>query len=176
MASNVLSVEHALDQMNLRRLSPKRLSLMPRQRRWSIGIRRPKPDLGVINPAYAGRRTRYVYATLTDQLPKAAGVAKLDLSLSTIDRDDCVVASRIYGPGCYGGEPFFVPREHDNPEAEEDDGYLVTYVHNENTEKSKFIVDAKSPNLDIVADVMLPGRVPYGFHGIFVKENDLNML
>ncbi|KAK6158543.1 hypothetical protein DH2020_005857 [Rehmannia glutinosa] len=179
VASNVLSVEHALDQMNLRRLSLEKITVDAKAKkvvnRYPVSVK--NLDLGVINPAYAGRRTRYVYATLTDQLPKAAGVAKLDLLLSTIDRDDCVVASRKYGPGCYGGEPFFVPREHDNPEAEEDDGYLVTYVHNENTEKSKFIVmDAKSPNLDIVADVMLPGRVPYGFHGIFVKENDLNVL
>ncbi|KAL0297447.1 UNVERIFIED_CONTAM: putative carotenoid cleavage dioxygenase 4, chloroplastic [Sesamum radiatum] len=85
--------------------------------------------------------------------------------------------NRLYGPGCYGGEPFFVAREPNNPAAEEDDGYLVTYVHNENTEESKFLVmDAKSPNLEIVASVKLPQRVPYGFHGLFVSEDDLNKL
>lgn len=107
-------------------------------------------------------------------MPKAAGVAKLDLSLPTADCGDCTVAGRLYGPGCYGGEPYFVPREPDNPAAEEDDGYLVTYVHNENSEESWFLVmNAKSPTLDIVAKVTLPGRVPYGFHGLFVGERDL---
>ncbi|KAL6533671.1 ccd4,nced4 [Orobanche hederae] len=119
--------------------------------------------------------TRYVYAALiTDSALKAAGIVKLDLSLPQADRE---VANKIYGSGCYGGEPYFVPREPDNPDADEDDGYLVTYMHDENTEKSKFIVmDARTPNLDIVAEVILPGRVPYGFHGLFVKENDLNRL
>lgn len=106
-----------------------------------------------------------------------AGVVKLDLSLSTAESGECTVASRLYGPGCYGGEPFFIPREPDNPAAVEDDGYIVNYVFNETTEESRFIVmDAKSPNLEIVAVVKLPHRVPYGFHGIFVRDSDLQKL
>lgn len=110
-------------------------------------------------------------------MPKIGGVVKIDLSLSTTGSDDCTVASRLYPPGCYGGEPFFVPREPDNPAEAEDDGYLVTYIHDENSDESKFIVmDAKSPNLDIIATVKLPGRVPYGFHGIFVSQSELEKL
>lgn len=61
--------------------------------------------------------------------------------------------------------------------ANEDDGYVMLYVHNEKTEESNFLVmDATSPNLDIVANVKLPRRVPYGFHGLFVSENDLMKL
>lgn len=102
---------------------------------------------------------------------------KLDVSLSEVDRRECIVASRMFGPGCFGGEPFFVAREPDNPEADEDDGYVISYVHNENTGESRFVVmDAKSPTLEIVAAVKLPRRVPYGFHGLFVKESDINKL
>lgn len=107
-------------------------------------------------------------------MPKIAGVVKLDLSLSTAD---CTVACHLYPPGCYGGEPFFVAKEDNNPAAEEDDGYLMTYVHNENTQESKFLVmDPKSPTLEIIAAVNLPGRVPYGFHGIFVPHSQLKNL
>lgn len=104
-------------------------------------------------------------------MPKISGVVKIDSSLSTADSNNCTVASRLYGPECYGGEAVFVPRDPDDPETEEDDGYLVTYVHNEITQESKFIVmNAKSPKLEIVAVVRLPQRVPYGFHGIFVRD------
>ncbi|MQL92044.1 hypothetical protein Taro_024661 [Colocasia esculenta] len=34
-------------------------------------------------------------------------------------------------------------------------------------------MDAKSPELDVVAEVLLPRRVPYGFHGIFLRESEL---
>ena len=68
-------------------------------------------------------------------------------------------------------------REPNNPIAEEDDGYLVTYLHDDKTQESKFIVmDAKSPNLDIIAAVKLPQRIPTGFHGLFLSESDLNKL
>ena len=77
----------------------------------------------------------------------------------------------MYGPGCYGSEPAFVARE---GAEEEEDGFLVAYVNNENTEESHFVVmDAKSPTLETVAAVKLPRRVPQGFHSIFVKQSDL---
>lgn len=105
-------------------------------------------------------------------MPKAAGVVKLDLSRA--GDGDCTVARRVYGAGCYGGETYFVARD-TAAEAEEDDGYLVTYVHDEKRMESWFwVMDAKSPDLDIVARVRLPGRVPYGFHGLFVSQNQLN--
>jgi 9-cis-epoxycarotenoid dioxygenase len=53
----------------------------------------------------------------------------------------------------------------------------VSYVHDEMAGESRFLVmDARSPDLDIVATVKLPRRVPYGFHGLFVKESDLKNL
>lgn len=99
------------------------------------------------------------------------GVVKIDLSLSTAaDSGDCTVACRMYGAECYGSEPIFVARE---AATEEDDGYLLTYVNNQKTQDSHFVVmDAKSPTLQIVASVKLPRRVPQGFHSIFVKQSE----
>ncbi|KAL0330355.1 UNVERIFIED_CONTAM: Carotenoid 9,10(9',10')-cleavage dioxygenase [Sesamum radiatum] len=53
--------------------------------------------------------------------------------------------------------------------ADEDDGWLVTFVHNEDTNVSEvYIVDAKKISSEAVAKIRLPCRVPYGFHGAYV--------
>lgn len=179
VAPNILSVEHTMERMDLVHALVEKVRI---DLKTGIVTRRPLStrnlDFGVINPSYVGRKNRFVYAGVGDPMPKISGVVKLDVSQE--ECRDCIVASRIFGPGCYGGEPFFVPREGENAgetAAEEDDGYVVSYVHNENTGESRFIVmDAKSPDLAIVAAVKLPRRVPYGFHGLFVKESDLNKL
>ncbi|KAK1285254.1 hypothetical protein QJS10_CPB20g00924 [Acorus calamus] len=128
-------------------------------------------ELGAINPAYLTKRNRYAYMGLGEPIPKISGVVKLDLELGK------TVATRVYGPGCFGGEPFFVPSSSSSSGQgmnEEDDGYVVSYVHDEVKGESKFLVlDAKSPELDVVASVKLPRRVPYGFHGLFVSEDEL---
>nr|ABY60887.1 carotenoid cleavage dioxygenase 4 [Osmanthus fragrans] len=178
VAPNILSVEHTLERMDLIHASVEKVKI---DLKTGIVSRHPVSsrnlDFAVINPAYVGKKNKYVYAAIGDPMPKISGVVKLDVSVSDSDRCDCIVASRLYGESCFGGEPFFVAKEPNNPSAEEDDGYVVSYVHNEKTGESRFLVmDAKSPNLDIVAAVKLPRRVPYGFHGLFVSENDLNKL
>lgn len=177
VAPNILSVEHTLDRTDLVHALVEKVRI---DLRTGIVTRRPMSarnlDFGVINPAYMAKKSRYVYAAVGDPMPKISGVVKLDVSKGD-ERRDCIVVTRIFGPGCYGGEPFFVARDPENPETEEDDGYVVSYVHDENTGESKFLVmDAKSPRLDIVAAVKLPRRVPYGFHGLFVRQADLDKL
>ncbi|KAB5541740.1 hypothetical protein DKX38_014714 [Salix brachista] len=128
-------------------------------------------ELGSINPYYIGKKNRYAYLGIAEKVPKMSGLAKIDLE------KECEVSRRLYGPGCFGGEPFFVSREANAPKPyeDEDDGFVVSYVHDESSGQSNFIVmDAKSPNLDIVAKVKLPRRVPYGFHGLFVRKNSFS--
>ncbi|XP_011092645.1 probable carotenoid cleavage dioxygenase 4, chloroplastic [Sesamum indicum] len=178
VAPNILSVEHTLERMDLIHASMEKVKIDLRTgtvSRHPVSTR--NLDFGVINPAFVGKKHKYVYAAVGDPMPKISGVVKLDVSTSEGDRRDCIVGSRMFGAGCFGGEPFFVARQPDNPNAEEDDGYVVTYVHNENTGESRFLVmDARSPSLEIVAAVRLPRRVPYGFHGLFVRDTDLNKL
>ncbi|XP_051137297.1 probable carotenoid cleavage dioxygenase 4, chloroplastic [Andrographis paniculata] len=176
VAPNVLSIEDGLERISSFRSVVERVAIDVRTKE-VVGRQAlcPKMNLefGVINPAYAGKQNRYVYAAIIEEMPKAAGIVKLDLQSPTT-WPDCTVASRVYGPGCYGGEPQFVARDPETPGAAEDDGYLVTYMHDEHREESwLLIMDAKSEDLDIVAKVRLPGRVPYGFHGLFVKESYL---
>lgn len=176
LAPNILSVEHTLERMELVHALVEKVRI---DLKTGIVTRNPisarNLDFGVINPEYVGKKNRFIYAAIGDPMPKISGVVKLDVSKG--GRQECTVARRVFGPRCYGGEPFFVARQPENPEAEEDDGYVVSYVHDEIAGESKFLVmDAKSPNLDIVAAVKLPRRVPYGFHGLFVRDSDLKKL
>ncbi|KAL0447663.1 UNVERIFIED_CONTAM: putative carotenoid cleavage dioxygenase 4, chloroplastic [Sesamum latifolium] len=178
VASNLVSVDQqSLESVQLAKLIMEKMTINVKNKTLQ---RQPLShrvlDFGVINPAYAAKKNRYVYAA-TIESGMWVGIVKLDLSLAVVDSNDCTVASRFYEPGWFGGEPFFVAREPNNPAADEDDGYLITYIHEENGEGAKFLVmDAKSPTLDIIATVKLPRRVPYGFHGIFLSESDLNKL
>lgn len=122
-------------------------------------------ELGSINHSYMGRRNRYAYMGIGEMIPKMSGVVKIDLEL------ECEVSRREYGAGCFAGEPMFVAKD---GAVEEDEGYIVSYVHDENNGVSSFLVmDATSQTLDVVAAVKLPRRVPYGFHGLFVKDGDI---
>ncbi|KAG6541902.1 hypothetical protein Mapa_016730 [Marchantia paleacea] len=144
------------------------------------------PDLnlesGQINQRFYGRKCRYVYFALMEPLPtwvRSTGVAKIDLEAAGENAVDYssgpVVGIRHFtDEGCLGSEPFFVPRTSD-PDAAEDDGYVVTYAHHEATGLSELLImDARSPTLETVASVKLPARVPYGLHGIFVSEENLS--
>lgn len=72
------------------------------------------------------------------------------------------------GRGRMGGEPVFVPSE--NPRAE-DDGYLMTFVHDAASDTSQLVVmDAASMEAEPVASVDLP-RIPSGFHGSWVPAS-----
>lgn len=178
VAPNILSLEHTLERMDLIHASMEKVTI---NLKTGLVFRQPisarNLDFGVINPNFMGKKNQYVFAAVGDPWPKVSGIVKLDISQSENDHRECIVASRMFGTNSFCGEPFFVARQPDNPQADEDDGYVVTYVHDENTNESKFIVmDAKSPNLEIVAAVRLPRRVPYGFHGLFVSESDLNKL
>jgi len=68
-----------------------------------------------------------------------------------------------HGPGRAAGEPVFVARP---GSTDEDDGWLVTFVHDGNTDSAEFaVLDARDFGRGYVAQVKLPQRIPFGFHG-----------
>lgn len=77
-----------------------------------------------------------------------------------------------HGPGRAAGEPVFVARE---GSTEEDDGWLVTFVHDLGKASTDFVVmDASDfERSDYVARVPLPQRVPFGFHGNWVSDRSV---
>ncbi|GAV60874.1 RPE65 domain-containing protein [Cephalotus follicularis] len=120
-------------------------------------------EAGMVNRNMLGRKTRFAYLALAEPWPKVSGFAKVDLSTGEVNK-------YIYGEERYGGEPLFLPTD---PNSEkEDQGYILTFVHDEKQWKSELqIVNAIT--LQLEATIQLPSRVPYGFHGTFINAMDL---
>jgi carotenoid cleavage dioxygenase-like enzyme len=117
-------------------------------------------DFPRINDKLLGRASRFGYAMDL----RSGGLVKYDLTAGSS-------AAHAHGPARKGGEPVFVSR----PNAQgEDDGWLVTFVYDEAEEKSELVViDAQDFTAEPLARVMLPARVPYGFHGTWVTSEML---
>ncbi|WP_414565948.1 MULTISPECIES: carotenoid oxygenase family protein [unclassified Anabaena] len=119
-----------------------------------------------VNENYVGQLMRYGYASklAKSSLPLFDGLIKYDLSNGKSQTHE-------FGHGCYGGEAVFAPRLN---ATSEDDGWLVTFVHDENTTTSELVViNAQDVTAAPVARVLIPQRVPYGFHGSWVSEEQL---
>jgi carotenoid cleavage dioxygenase len=72
------------------------------------------------------------------------------------------------GRGRMPGEPVFAPAA---GATSEDDGYLMTFVYDAETDTSRFVViDAASMDATPVASVELP-RIPHGFHGSWIPAS-----
>ncbi|CAA0816369.1 9-cis-epoxycarotenoid dioxygenase NCED9-chloroplastic [Striga hermonthica] len=90
-------------------------------------------EAGMVNRNRLGRKTRYAYLAIAQPWPKVSGFAKVDLFTGQVEKF-------IYGEEKYGGEPLFLPR---GPEWEqEDDGYVLAFVHDEKACKSELQIDA----------------------------------
>ena len=98
-------------------------------------------------------------------LPLFDGLIKYDLNNGKSQ-------THAFKQGCYGGEAVFAPSigaKH------EDDGWLITFVHDEALQKSEIVVlNAQDVTAEPVARVLIPQRVPYGFHGTWVSEEQLS--
>jgi carotenoid cleavage dioxygenase len=63
----------------------------------------------------------------------------------------------------YGDEAVFGPRF---GATTEDDGWLLTFVYDQNLETSELVfINAQDVTSEAIARVIIPQRVPYGFHG-----------
>ena len=147
--------------------------------KWSIDLKKGKVvydsavdkekiacEFPTINQKLIGRKTRYTYVSNTLEV----GSAPLMNSVSKFDLDTHTRLSTIqFGDDCYGGEFFFAPRV---DAKSEDDGYLMSFVHDEKNNISYFyIVDALQ--FKLCAKVKLLERVPYGFHGKWVNRQQI---
>ena len=115
-----------------------------------------------IDERLVGKRHRYGYAV---EFSGAAGEAQA--SHGVLKHDLCSGSSqhRSFGSDHECDEFLFVPS---SDAAGEDDGVLVGFVYDRNTDRSDLtVLDAGT--LETVAAVHLPVRVPHGFHGSWVS-------
>ncbi|MEO1374534.1 MAG: carotenoid oxygenase family protein [Cyanobacteria bacterium J06635_10] len=119
-----------------------------------------------VNDRFLGQRARYGYTGKMGQgaMPLFEGVIKYDLNSGKSQ-------SHEFGKGRYGGEAVFAPRTGGSGE---DEGWVVTFVYDSNEDKSELVViDAQDITSKPVARVLIPQRVPYGFHADWVSEEKL---
>ena len=127
-------------------------------------------EFPVINSLFQGRRNRWTYNVLFPQggreEPRFPGLVKYDLTTGGY-------LAYSAGPQYFYNEPGFAPRD---AALEEDDGYLVTLVWNPHENRSEIqIFDARGARMaeGPVARILLPRRVPHGFHATFVSQKTL---
>jgi len=124
-------------------------------------------DFPRVNEELLGRKTQFGYsARITPgTLPLFDALIKYDLDTGKSETYE-------FGKGRYGGEAVFAPRLN---ATSEDDGWLLTYVYDENTQTSELVVvNAQDISGETVARVIIPQRVPYGFHAAWVTEAQLS--
>ena len=116
-----------------------------------------------------GARARYGYGARMrrGQEQLSDGPVKYDL-----DKRE-PVAQVDFGAGVVGGEMVFAPRAGAAGGRREDDGYLIGFVHDEARESSELLIlDARTMDEKPVARVTIPGRVPHGFHALWVPDDE----
>jgi carotenoid cleavage dioxygenase len=124
-------------------------------------------DFPRVDDALVGYGYRYSYNARFARMeaghpPAFEGINKYDIATGKCE-------THLFGKSRYGGEPVFVARPGGT---EEDDGWLVTYVYDEVEGTSEMVVvAAKDVASKPLARVIIPTRVPYGFHGAWVAND-----
>ncbi|MDA0978361.1 MAG: carotenoid oxygenase family protein [Proteobacteria bacterium] len=117
-----------------------------------------------INEDLIGQPYRYSYAA------RIKG-DRLDSGFDGIIRYDMQTETSVhypYGPGRLGGEPIFAPKPGGTREQE---GWVIGFVWDEELQRSEcIIIDAEQFEDGPIARVIMPARVPFGFHSAWVDE------
>lgn len=149
--------------------------VLPQLERWEVNPTRSTVSRTVIDASpqefprvahhVGGQEHRYGYVGGLKADPVVFG-ATIKHDLQTGER-----TVFDHGAGRGAGEPVFVAR----PSATaEDDGWLLMYTHSHDGRDSSFVVlDAQDIARGPVAEVKLPQRIPYGFHGNWVSDRSV---
>jgi carotenoid cleavage dioxygenase-like enzyme len=117
---------------------------------------------------------RYGYSAVIGEITRAITVAGDfgdDAFSNAILRHDLAqgtVEAHEFGRDATVGEAVFAPASAD---AAEDDGYVMTFVHNPDRGAADLVIlAAQDFTADPVARVHLPARIPLGFHGNWIPD------
>ena len=121
-------------------------------------------EFPMVNGRHAGRRHRYIYeARCTHGLFAFDALVKHDVDSGT----ETLVE---FDPGVFVSETVMAPRDGSTAE---DDGYLITFTSNVNTDESHCVIlDAADPAAGPVARIRLPERISSGTHSTWAPLTD----
>ena len=115
-----------------------------------------------------GLKHRFGYMMAIPDNPDYTDPANQTGAIIKYDRETGERTEHVLGRGRLPGEPVFVPADGGTAE---DDGYLMTFVYEADTDSSSFIVlDAATMDQTPVASIDLP-RIPFGFHGNWIDSS-----
>lgn len=121
-------------------------------------------EFPTVDDARVGRESRYRYA-VSGGGPVAAAIVKFDTTAG-------VIGEHTLGPDVVAGEAVFVASQ--APDRAEDDGWLLTIASRRDGGGSRLLVlDAGDVGGKPVATITLPRRVPAGFHGSWITDDEL---
>ena len=124
-------------------------------------------EFPVINSAWQGRRTRVSYHAV---FPYGGKEEVRFTGLARVNHETGAFVHLSAGPNGFYNEPGFAPRDQ---AVAEDDGYVVTYAWNPIKNRSEVqVFDARESEFGRgpIARVIMPRRVPNGFHATYVSQ------
>ena len=122
-----------------------------------------------IDDSRIGLPTRYAY--MLEMHPKWGMICDGPIGLLKFDSRTGETVRHSFAPGRFPHEPVFAPAG--GKSSSEDDGYIFTFVYDSATKSSSLdVYDASSFTSKPVARVALPQRVPFGFHGAWLPDED----
>lgn len=123
-------------------------------------------EFPMIHPERFGERNRYAWNVTinTDVTMYFDGLVRYDLETGAEQRYG-------FGAGRFGSEAPVAPRPGTTAE---DDGYLLSFVYDAATDRSELVIlDAADLAAGPIGRVLLPVRVPNGFHSCWVPAEEL---
>jgi carotenoid cleavage dioxygenase len=121
-------------------------------------------ELPRINESRLGRPHRYLYAVEQPTDAEMRGIVRYDLAGDPVQRF-------ALPPGDQNSEPVFVARAGAGSADGEDDGYLLTCVYRHVSDTTELVIlDAADIAAEPLARVLLPRRIPAGFHGAWIAD------
>lgn len=122
-------------------------------------------EFGMVNMEYWGKPYRYSYNMLAHP-----GAFLFD-GILRYDHTSCESQQYLFGEGRFGSESPMAPC-HDAQG--EDDGYVVSFVTDMNTERSEcMVLDARDLAAGPVARIFLPHRISSGTHACWADARDI---
>jgi carotenoid cleavage dioxygenase len=146
-------------------------AFQPRLHRWCFNLKTGSTremhldprilEFGTFNQNYAGKKYRYAYSAIPEPgWFLFCGVVKHDLNTGESSQYH-------FGANRFGSEAPFAPRV---GAKDEDDGYLISFVTDLNTQRSECVLlDAKNIAAGPVCRILLPHQISSGTHACWAN-------